>query len=279
MRSNQRVRSLWIAHLIGGIFCGGLYASMPRTPPSLSDDLPLVALLAIVLSQAYLLGLWTAFADAALWRRLLGLGLGTVYLEGLIDLVTAHDVLRWAATTVSLGAAGVLLIARGRGRELRRVTEPSRHAAPDPWQIKIRGLMIWTLVLALLFAGARGLREMNPPDLLLTVVFGLCNVALGLAAAWAALGLAPPIRRLPAVLILSPLFGTLFWYSVHSPSADDSLTINGCLLIQTAVTYGSLLVVRSCGFRLIAQAPPGLEPSAGSSDAGIGRPLETSTPR
>lgn len=248
-----RIRSLWIAHLVVGISYCGLCARMPRTRPLL-NDWPLVTLLAIVLSQAYLLGLWTAFSDAALWRRLLVLGLGTMYLEGLIDLVTPHDVLRWATTTVSLGAAGVLLTARGRRRELRRVTDPSRHAAPEPWQIRIRGLMIWTSVLALLFAGARGLREMNAPDLLLTVVFGLCNVALGLAAAWAALGLAPPIRWLPAVLLLSPTLGTLFWYSVHAPSLDDSLTINACLLTQAAVTFGSLLVVRSCGFRLTTTA-------------------------
>jgi hypothetical protein len=90
---------------------------------------------------------------------------------------------------------------------------------------------------------------MNAPDLLLTVVFGLCHVTLGLAAAWAALGLAPPIRRLPAVLLLSPTLGTLFWYSVHAPSLDDSLTINACLLMQATVTFGSLLVPRSCGFR------------------------------
>ena len=254
MRSNPRIRLLWIAHLVVGILCCGLYAGMPRTPPLL-DDLPLVTLLAIVLSQAYLLGLWMAFSRAALWRRLLGLGMGTVYLEGLIDLVTVHQFLQWPATTVSLGTGGVLLTARRWGMELRRITEPSSRAAPEPWQIKIRGLMIWTVVLALLFAGARGMREANPPDLILKVVFGLCHVALGVAAAWAALGLAPPIKRLPVVLLLSPAFGTLFWYDVHSPGLEDYLTINICLLTQAAVTFGSLLVLRSCGFRLIAQAP------------------------
>src|SRR5215475_617194 len=140
MRMNPRIGFLWIAHLVVGIFYGGLFAVMPRTPPLL-DVWPLVTLLAIVLSQADLLGLWAAFSHAALWRRLLGLGLGTVYLEGLIDSVTVDQVLQWAATMVSLGTSGVLLTARGRGRELRRVLEPPGRAVPEPWQFKIRGLM------------------------------------------------------------------------------------------------------------------------------------------
>ena len=147
MRLNSRIGSLLLAHLLGGALCCWL-AIMPLRP---------VTPLAITLSQAYLLGLWAAFSVAALWSRLLGLGIGTVYLEGLIDSVTVDQVLQWAATTVSLGTAGVLLTARGRGRELRRVMEPPSRAVPEPWQFKLRGLMIGTVVLALLFAGARDL--------------------------------------------------------------------------------------------------------------------------
>ena len=251
MRSN--IRSLGIAHLVVGIFGCGLFAIMPRTPSHL-DEWPLVLFLGILLSQAYLLGLWAAFSDAALWSRLLGLGLGTVYLERLIDSVTVDQVVHWAATTVSLGTAGVLLTARGRGRELRRVMEPPSRAVPEPWQFKIEGLMIWTVVLALLFASARDLREMNHPNTIEWVVFGSYNVALGVAATGAALGLIPPIKRLPAVFLLSPTLGTSFWFGVNSPSLEDYLEINVCLLTQAAVTYGSLLVVRSCGFRLTTTA-------------------------
>jgi hypothetical protein len=252
MRSN--IRSLGIAHLAIGIFGCELFALMPWKPSHL-DEWPLVIFLAIMLSQAYLLGLWMAFSSAALWSRLLGLGVGTVYLEGLSDSVTVHEVLRWAPTTVSLGTAGVLLAARRWGMAIRRVTEPSSRAAPEPWQIKIRGLMIGTLVLALLFADARVMREANPPDLILKVVFGLCNIALSLAAAWAALGLTPPIKRLPVLFLLSPALGTLFWYGLHSPNLEDCLRIVLCLLLQAAVTFGSLLVLRSCGFRLTTPVP------------------------
>ena len=253
MRMNPSIGLLWIVHLIVGIFGCGLFAIIPRTP-SHQDEWPLVLFLAILLSQAFLLGLWAAFSDAALWSRLLVLGMGTVYLEALIDWVTIDEVLHWAATTVSLGTAGVLLTARGRGRELRRVMEPPSRAVPEPWQFKLRGLMIWTVVFALLFAGARDLREMNHPNTIQWVVFGSYNVALGVAATVAALGLIPPIKRSPAVFLLSPTLGTLFWYGMDSPSLDDYLKSNLCLLTQAAVTFGSLLVVRSCGFRLTTTA-------------------------
>jgi hypothetical protein len=257
MRLNPRIRSLWIAHLVASVLCCGLFAILPRTPsltPSLMDDLALVTLLAILLSQAFLLGLWMAYSNAALWRRLLGLGIGTVYLESLLTLVAGQEGVQWAATTVSLGTAGVFFAARRRGMELRRITESASHATPEPWQITIRGLMILTLVLALLFAGARGLREMNHPNLIETVVFGLCSVALGLAAARAALGLIPPIKRLPVVLLLSPALGTWCWYGVSSLGLDVYWKFNLCLLMQAGVTFGSLLVIRSCGFRLTTTA-------------------------
>jgi hypothetical protein len=56
------------------------------------------------------------------------------------------------------------------------------------------------------------------------------------------------------VFLLSPTLGTSFWFGVNSPSLEDYLKINVCLLLQAAVTYGSLLVVRSCGFRLTRTA-------------------------
>jgi len=102
MRLNSRMVSLLLAHLLGGALCCRL-AIMPL-PPFTS--------VAITLSQAYLLGLWTAFSDAALWSRFLVLGMGTVYLVAMIGFVAGSQGWALAATTVSLGTAGVLLAAR-----------------------------------------------------------------------------------------------------------------------------------------------------------------------
>lgn len=266
MHLNPRICFLTFAHLVGGILRCGLVAILPRTPFILKD-LPVVTLLAIFLSQSYLLGLWTAFSDAAIWSRLLMLGLGTVYLEGLIALVAGLHGLQLAAATSSLATAGAHHAARQWGRELRRITEPTSRTAPVSYQIKIQGLMILTFVLAMLFASARGLRKMGHSNLILTVVFSLCNVVLGLAAAWTCLGFAQPIKRLPVVFLLSPALGTFYWYSVRSPGLEVYWNINVCLLIQSTVTFGSLLVVRSCGFRLVRQAPSDMKSSSEPSVA------------
>jgi hypothetical protein len=65
--------------------------------------------------------------------------------------------------------------------------------------------MVLTFALALLFAGARGVRETVNSNLIQTVVFSLCNMVLGLAAAWAAVGLAEPMKRWPIVFLLFSL--------------------------------------------------------------------------
>ena len=235
MRLNSRIGSLLLAHLLGGALCCWL-AIMPLRP---------VTPLAITLSQAFLLGLWTAFSDAALWSRFLVLGMGTVYLVAMIGLQGGA----LAATTVSLGSTGILLAARRR-MALRKITEPSRMPDPESFQVQIRDLMSLTFVLALLFAWATGMRGVDPRLANRMVLFGMGNVVLGLAAAWETLGLAQPTRRAPVVWLLCPAFGTAYWFGVNSPSLDDYLMINVCLLMQSAVTYGSLLVIRSCGFRL-----------------------------
>src|SRR5262249_7134 len=147
----QRLRSLLIAHVFVGILCCGLVAT--RHPiPFILPHLPLVALFAIILSQAYLLGLWTAFTDAGLWARLFVLSVGTVYLEGLIALAAGEWGLKAAAATPSITTTGVLLAARVRGREIRRITHPASQRAREFYQFKIQGLMILIFVLALVFA-------------------------------------------------------------------------------------------------------------------------------
>src|SRR4051812_25953360 len=92
MRLNSRIGSLLLAHLLGGAFCCWLAAIMPLRP---------VTPLAITLSQAFLLGLWTAFSHAALWSRFLVLGMGTVYLVAMIGFVAGFQGGALAATTVS----------------------------------------------------------------------------------------------------------------------------------------------------------------------------------
>ena len=55
------------------------------------------------------------------------------------------------------------------------------------------------------------------------------------------------------------------------PSLDVYWNINVCLLMQATVTFVSLLVLRSGGFRLIIQAPSDLDSRANHLSQGIER--------
>lgn len=82
------------------------------------------------------------------------------------------------------------------------------------------------------------------------VVWSLCFVVVGLVALWAVLGAARPLRRVPALFALSPVLGALFAYAVHTDEAGRFYIIL-IMLLYPAALLGSLLVVRSCGCRLM----------------------------
>jgi hypothetical protein len=255
----SRIKLLVIASVVAVILCSGWSAVVtPRGVP-FTSYLPVVTMLALVLSQAYFLGFWTALSEASPGTRLVWLGLGTLALEGLFALAAGNEGERLVATTVSIGTAGALVAARGGGVRLHRfagpMPPPPPTSTPQGLRVSIRTLMVVTLVVALLTAGARSLRELTPLmplyQVLLMAVFGLCSVALDLTASWAVLGSARPWNRGPILVLLTPILGTYFWYCVGSPPIDIYWNITVCLSIQTILVFGSLLVLRSCGFRFV----------------------------
>ena len=162
MRLNPKILTLSIAHILVGIVCCVLVAAVPRTP-AIRDGLRVVALIALMLSQAFLVGLYMALSGANLWLRLLALGVATVYLESLLAFAAGQQGVQWLVAVTSLATAGILLAARQWGSQLRRVTNDASRVAPNSYQFKIQGLMIVTVVLALLFAGAKGVRTHISP--------------------------------------------------------------------------------------------------------------------
>jgi hypothetical protein len=115
--------------------------------------------------------------------------------------------------------------------------------------------MILTAAVALLCAGTKALQE-SPIRLLLLVLFwALCFVTVGLVSLWAALGEARQLRRSPVVFVLSPMLGAFFAFACGAHSAGW-VYILLIMLLYPAALLGSLLVVRSCGYRLVRSAVP-----------------------
>jgi hypothetical protein len=255
MTSDRRLLSLALALLaLGGVAAVAAPIEI-RTASGLVHIL-IVPLLALALCQAFLVALWGTAATAAPWLRFAGLVAGAVYLDALLPPDLRHETLGMSTLTIVVTTA-TLLVVRTRGVRLRRPAGPVQPARPEAEGLRfsIRGLMLFTAGVALLSAGARALQESPRRMLLLIVVWSLCFVAVGMVGLWAALGNARPLRRGPVVLALSPVLGAFFAYAAGAHQAGCVYIIL-IMLLYPAALLGSLLVVRSCGYRLGRVAGP-----------------------
>jgi hypothetical protein len=98
--------------------------------------------------------------------------------------------------------------------------------------------------------------------ILLMTVWAMCFVAVGLAALWAALGKVRRLGRGTVVLALSPLLGAFFAFGAGAHPHGWAYIIL-TMLLYAALLLGSMLVVRSCGYRLVGLATPSSKPSDG----------------
>jgi hypothetical protein len=249
-----RLRLLVGAHIVVGLLACG-YSAIEGRIPFVLEYLPVVPHLAINLSQACLSGCWVTLSGASWWKRLAGLFLGAVSLEILQAAGVGSAEFSGMAALVSVGVAGALLAARRRGARLLRIPKPPDPPASPGLRFTIRSLMLGTLVIALLIAGAKSLQETlgGGPMPFVVATWSLCSVAVGLAAVWAALGQDRPLQRSLIVLALALSLGVLFSFGINE-GWDGYFYITSITVLQAVIVLGSLLVVRSCGYRLVRQA-------------------------
>jgi hypothetical protein len=284
MPSKQRLRNLAVAQITLGVVAGVVApVKLPDRlglahilPPFGLERILIVPLFALAMGQAVLIALWGVASASSLWRRLAGLVAGAAYLEALLALGLDGEFLGTATVTIALTSASLLVI-RALGIRLARQAEKDDVGPHEPEGLKfsIRGLMIFTAVVALLSAGARALQASHGRFILLAAVWALCFVAVGLVALWAALGEARPKRRGPIVFVLSPALGVFFAYASDAHQAGCFYILT-TMLLYPAVLLVSLLVVRSCGYRLVGRAMQSpVKPTGGENDrepSPLGRP-------
>ena len=254
MLSDRRLQILAVAHVTLGVVTSFL-APVELFSPFGLGHIPIVPFLASALCQAFLLSFWVAASQAATWMRLAGLVAGAVYLEALVPAGLRREVMGISTITIVVTTA-TLLVVRWLGVSCRRQDDARQSARPGPdgLRFSIRGLMIFTAVVALICALARALEGYRNPFLFIPV-WALCFVAVGLVSLWAVLGHAYPLRRGPVVFVLSPVLGAFFAFAagVHQAGWIYILLI---MLLYPATLLASLLVVRSCGYRLVRRTVP-----------------------
>lgn len=187
------------------------------------------------------------------WWRMAGLVAGTIYLEALFPDPLRREFFGISTITIAVTTA-TLIVVRMLGVRLIRQDGPCQlaRAEAEGLRFSIRGLMLFTAAVALLSAGARALQDTPRHMILLAAVWALCFVAVGLVALWAALGSARPLNRGPIVFVLSPVLGIFFGFAAHAHRAGW-VYITLTMLLHPALLLGSLLVVRSCGYRLVGR--------------------------
>jgi hypothetical protein len=255
MLGDRRLQILAVAHIALGVVTHFLAHVELRLPYGLEHIL-MVPFVASALCQAFLLSLWGAASQANPWMRLAGLVVGAVYLEALFPADLKREFLGTSTVTIVVTTATLLLV-RWLGVRLARQVEVDQSAKQEAEGLRfsIRGLMIFTAVVALLCAVARALQESPTRPFLLVLVWALCFVAVGLVSLWAVLGNADPLRRGPVVFVLSPGLGAFFAFAANAHEAGW-IYILLTMLLYPAALLGSLLVVRSCGYRLVRRVVP-----------------------
>jgi hypothetical protein len=252
MPGDRRLQILVVAHVALGVGTRVLAPVELSTPFGLGHIL-VVPFIASALCQAFLLSFWVAASQAAAWMRLAGLVAGAVYLEALVPSDLRREFQGTSTITIVVTAA-TLLVVRWLGVSFRRQDDPGQSARPESEGLRfsIRGLMIFTAAVAVVCAVARALEGYRNP-LLFIPVWALCFVAVGLVSLWAVLGHAHALRRGPVVFVLSPVLGASFAF-VAGAHLAGWIYILLIMLLYPAALLGSLLVVRSCRYRLVRRA-------------------------
>jgi hypothetical protein len=257
------IRAIGRLHLLAVVLlvCGLAAAFVARidvsSPSGLSSLLPLVPLFALVMCQVCLLGLWVVFSKTPWWKRVGGFAFGALYFEHLwpgLSFPRGEFFLLPSMAMAFLGCA--LLIMRGMGYRLcvGTVSDSSSRSEHERFRFSIRGLMLMTVAIALFVAGTKELKHFAPRGefVIRWAEWDLCVVAVGISAFWAALGLARPRQRSAVTVALSAVLGTPFALAESGPGDRDRFyNIITIMPLHAALLLASLLVVRSCGYRLM----------------------------
>jgi cytochrome bd-type quinol oxidase subunit 1 len=253
-----RARILW---LVGVHFVVGLSLGTIRAATGPGFDLLTASFVGLVFSQTSLLGIWGGSGTNRWWIRLVGVSIGIAYLGPfcgfcLDDPGREKNLIVALATFV---VAAVLLVSRCFGFRTRLNSD--QNISAKEMQFSIRHLMILTLVVACLLALAKWQqRYLDLDDWPLLAVIAAVFATVGLAAAWAVLGVKRPLIGVPLLLAVAVGAAYVVETVLDSP---EMIAICIAMTVTEAISLTvSLLVVRSSGYRLRRRSArrPGSDP-------------------
>ena len=260
-----RIGLLISAHLLLGLITIIVALLYPDLKVSLWAS---TAYMGLICSHVLLQGLWLGLAAARWWIKLAGLVAGLTWLECL-ELAPAPP----QPTEVIIGLAAVvgipMLVVTGSAALCRRFfarIELRNQWKPCPIseeaQYTLRTLIGLTVAIAVILALGRvvqwfvqwigpGASNLQIDDMLVIApIFGLTALLAAGMLTWAALGQGQVLVRVPTMLVGMALLGLLPPFYTGGPT----IQYYGWPTLMTTVavcTAGSLLVILSCGYRLV----------------------------
>lgn len=250
MADSKKIVALFAVHIVCGIFFSTLSAIFGRIPFVLEFIL-VVPSLAIVCCESCLLALWTIFSAQAWWTRLAGFTVGCGYLEILVYFASRDDNFTFLSLIAAVSVALVLLAMRVWKIELQHRAEGARHTGRDTLRFSVKDLLLVMLFVAAAITATKIARDdfREGPAFEIVVFWALCFVQVNLAAIWATLGLARTHWRCALVLAMSLALASAFSYILRG-GPDTWFYVTAIMLLESFCLILSLLVARSCGYRV-----------------------------
>lgn len=245
--------------------------------PSSVQLLLSLAVQSVFYAQLLLLPFWAGLGTSAGIVRLVGGLLGSAYVAvwpvvalglkpGLprttaTELIGRYLVYFSLCCTVTALVAGVLLLNRRWFTELRHISDPKTLLPRAHFRYSILHLLVITTVFALFCGSMRVIVSGGPGSAvgwqfvaLAVVGIVICLTVLA-CASWAVLGAGHVGRRVLVVLLATMLLGIVMASFSSKSVAAWVLYVNGVLglVLPTAIVIVSLLIVRTCGYRLVGK--------------------------
>lgn len=247
---------------IGMLVAGHIVAGLMLTWPAGAERWPgpaEVAQAAILFADAGLLGVWGALGETRLWWRLTLVLLATAWLI-MVTLAGGSNA-QIVGLSLMIGLPTVLLLLvliglRHSHRQLQVVHSLEASTASEGFQFTIRHLLLTTAIVAVVLAIGKNIPHLDEIVVIVVVVLCPCLVLVELAVLWATLGFARPAMRLSIVLPAAFVVGLVppFYSGSLRQQGWTTFVAWSCITgLQAAIIAGTLLVVRSCGYRLASR--------------------------
>ncbi len=219
----------------------------------------------VFLGQVLLLSIWAGMVARG-ERTLLAITYGGMYLGGVIAAivcagpapfnpdVVAMFFISGVGWMMAIGLTAFLL--RWIGSPLGVIRQCTGHdKATASMQWTVCQMLAATAAAAVAFALARAVGTVP-------IIYPIAVVVLGLSLVWAMLGMGSPAWRALVVLVEVVVLGATFGFV--TTGGGSSFVVNGLLTFGPAclLVAASLLVIRSCGYRLMPARQIVREPSA-----------------